>query len=113
MTEKEIISFSETGICNEKDTKERKPLEVGKEYLIDEIYFIESQNYGVIAHIEGVSNNFEDGKSFYTTSKVLVSQLKKMIQKYGNGEGGILSNCVGCLVIEKVSENGRRYLSFA
>lgn len=113
MNDKEIVSFSETGICNEKDTKERKPLEIGKEYLIDEIYFIESQKYGVIAHVEGASNNFEDGRSFYTTSKVLVAQLKKMLEIYGNGKGGELSNCVSCLVIEKVSENGRRYLSFA
>ncbi len=113
MTEKETISFSETGICNTTDAKERKPLESGKEYLIDEIYFCESQNYGWIAHIEGASNCFKDGKSFYTTSKVLVSQLKQMMQKYGNGEGGTLSTIVSCSVVEKMSENGRRYLSFA
>ena len=113
MTEKETISFSETGICNEKDIKERIALAAGKEYLIEEIYFVDSDKYGGIAHVEGASNFFEEGSSFYTTSKVLCSQLYEILERYGNGVGGELSSVVSARVEERVSKNGRRYLSFA
>ena len=113
MTEKEIIAFSETGIGNQKDTKERIALAAGKEYLIEEIRFVDSDKYGGIAHIEGASNFFNEGSSFYTTSKVLCSQLYKLLERYGNGEEGELSSVVSVRVEERVSEKGRRYLSFA
>lgn len=109
--EKEIIAFSETGI-NTQDAKERIALAAGKEYLIEEIHFVDSDKYGDIAYIEGASNFLEEGSSFYTTSKVLCSQLYKLLERYGNGEEGKLSSVVSARVEERVSEKGRKYLSF-
>jgi hypothetical protein len=108
------INFSDTGL-NEEDI-ERSKVEAGMRFVLTEVNFRNGQSFdGVYATIKAETPQEEEEErielNLYTVSSVLVTQLRKLIAKYGDPNTGIFKDKILVEVEEREGVNGN-YLTF-
>jgi hypothetical protein len=105
--------FSETQPANEKET-DRNQLKSGDKFTLTGFIIQPSIKYpDGISKINGLDMRSGQIVKFWTTGQAIKTQLKNIEVSCGLTVNGDLKERVGVLVIEKTSEKGRTYLSFA
>lgn len=104
------ITFAETGITL-FDSVERKKVVPGDIFTIRAVKIRDSKKYDEYTTFDGVD---EEGNEvhLYTTSGVILSQAKEIVELYGipDNRDGLLSAEILVAVESRPSENGRNFM---
>lgn len=107
-----IVTFEETGLGTIQDDAERTALRPGDKIMIKRIRLRNSPKYGMYAVLDGLGEEYEEINK-YTTSAVIIEQLKALINRFNADDDGNLDTLVWAHVEERESSTGRRYLTLA
>lgn len=108
--DRKIVTFEKTGLGTIQDDAERTALRHGDKILITRIRLRTSPKYGMYAVVDGLGeDDIEVNK--YTTSAVIVEQLKSLIDIFKPNTEGYLETLIWVEVEERESSTGRRYLT--
>lgn len=107
-----IVTFEETGLGTIQDDAERTALRPGDKIMIKRIRLRNSPKYGMYAVLDGLGEEYEEINK-YTTSAVIIEQLKALINRFNADDDGYLDTLVWTQVEERESFTGRRYLTLA
>ncbi len=108
----QTLLFAETGLATIIDDVDRVALTDGSLFIAEKIEIRPSRNYGEYAVIDG--QDFQEQEFHaYTTSGVILSQAKALLEKFGDREGH-LTPPITCSVVAKISSSsGHRFLMVA
>ena len=108
----DVISVKET-VLNEPFEEGRERIAAGIKFVINQIVISEKTRFKKLAKIDGfikVKDKITPVK-YVTTSAVIVKQCEEFLAAYGKDKGFIRPN-IQVEVMEKLSENGYKYLTF-
>ena len=108
--DRKIVTFEETGLGTIQDDVERTALRHGDKILITRIRLQNSPKYGIYAVLDGLGED-ESEVNKYTTSAVIVEQVKSLIDIFKPNAEGYLETLIWVGVEERESSTGRRYLT--